>query len=41
MTGEPSYLERGVRDADAAKSFYGELLGWKPAEPGQVDTATL
>lgn len=41
MTGEPSYIELGVRDAQAAKSFYGQLLRWEPAGPGQVDTATL
>jgi hypothetical protein len=41
MTGEPSYIELGVRDADAATSFYGGLFGWRPAGPGQVDTATL
>lgn len=44
MAGEPSYIELGVRDADAARAFYGALLGWTatgPAGPGQVDTATL
>ncbi len=41
MTGEPSYIELGVRDDQAAKSFYGRLFGWKPVEPGQVDTTTL
>lgn len=41
MTGEPTYLELGVRDAEAATSFYGRLFGWVPAGPGQVDTATL
>ena len=41
MSGEPSYIELGVRDAEAAKAFYGRLLGWRPAGPGQVDTATL
>jgi hypothetical protein len=41
MTGEPSYIELGVRDAEAAKSFFGQLFGWEPAGPGQVDTATL
>jgi predicted enzyme related to lactoylglutathione lyase len=41
MTGEPSYVELGVRDAEAAKSFFGELFGWQPAGPGQVETATL
>ena len=44
MTGEPSYLELGVPDPDAARSFYGPLLGWQPttpAGPGSVDTPTL
>ncbi len=44
MSGEPTYIELGVRDADAARTFYGALLGWTPAGahgPGQVDTATL
>ena len=41
MTGEPSFVELGVRDADAAKRFYGALFGWQPVGPGQVDTATL
>ena len=41
MTGEPSYIELGVRDQDAAKAFYGQLLGWQLAGPGQVDTASL
>jgi predicted enzyme related to lactoylglutathione lyase len=41
VPGEPTYLELGVRDAQAAKSFYGSLFGWTFAGPGQVDTATL
>jgi hypothetical protein len=41
MTGEPTYIELGVRDAEAATTFYGRLFGWIPAGPGQVDTATL
>lgn len=44
MTGEPTYLELGVPDADAARAFYGRLLGWQPSGgrgPGQVDTPTL
>jgi len=41
MTGEPTYIELGVRDAKAAASFYGQLFGWVPAGPGQVDTDTL
>lgn len=40
MTGQPSYLELGVRDREAAEAFYGRLLGWKPAG-GQVETGTL
>lgn len=44
MTGEPTYVELGVTDADAARTFYGALLGWHPSGtsgPGQVDTPTL
>jgi predicted enzyme related to lactoylglutathione lyase len=44
MAGEPTYIELGVPDADAARRFYGGLLGWRPtgdAGPGQVDTPTL
>jgi len=41
MTGEPTYIELGVRNPDQAKTFYGRLLGWEAAGPGQVDTATL
>lgn len=44
MTGEPTYIELGVTDADAARAFYGALLGWSPSGdsgPGQVDTPTL
>jgi hypothetical protein len=41
MSGEPTYIELGVRDPRAAKSFYGRLFGWEPAGPGQVDTETL
>ena len=43
MSGEPSHIELGVRDADAARSFYGALLGWTAAGaggPGQVSTST-
>lgn len=44
MVGQPSYIELGVPDADAARAFYGALLGWTAtgaAGPGQVDTTTL
>jgi predicted enzyme related to lactoylglutathione lyase len=44
VTGEPTYIELGVVDADAARAFYGGLLGWRPsgeAGSGQVDTSTL
>lgn len=44
MTGEPTYIELGVTDADAARTFYGALLGWHPSGssgPGQVDTPAL
>ncbi len=44
MTGQPSYIELGVPDADAARAFYGGLLGWQPSGstgPGSVTTSTL
>lgn len=44
MTGQPSYIELGVENADKARAFYGALLGWRPsgaAGPGQVETSTL
>jgi predicted enzyme related to lactoylglutathione lyase len=42
--GSPSYVELCVTDADAARRFYGQLLGWRPsgaAGPGAVETASL
>jgi uncharacterized protein len=44
MTGQPTYIELGVPDADRARTFYGALLGWQPsgsAGPGNVETPTL
>ncbi len=44
MTGEPSYIELGVEDADAARAFYGRLLGWQASGTegnGQVETPSL
>jgi uncharacterized protein len=44
MSGDPTYIELGVPDADAARAFYGALLGWRPSGdsgPGAVDTDTL
>jgi len=44
MSGEPTYIELGVRDANAARAFYGALLGWTVTGsrgPGQVSTPTL
>jgi len=29
MTGEPSWFEIGVRDAERGRAFYGALLGWR------------
>ena len=43
MTGEPTHVELGVPDADAARTFYGALLGWEPltpSGPGGVKTDT-
>ena len=33
MSGEPSFFEIGVADAERAQAFYGELFGWS-FEPG-------
>lgn len=41
MAGEPSYIELGVPDRDAAEAFYGGLFGWQLTGPGQADTASL
>jgi predicted enzyme related to lactoylglutathione lyase len=44
MTGQPIYIELGVNNADKARTFYGELLGWSPTGstgPGQIETPTL
>jgi predicted enzyme related to lactoylglutathione lyase len=44
MPGEPSYVELGVPDVDAARRLYGSLLGWAPSQVGtggEVATLTL
>lgn len=44
MTGNASYIELGVRDSDAARAFYGPLLGWEVSGDrgrGQVDSPTM
>jgi uncharacterized protein len=44
LTGEPTFIELGVSDADMARAFYGPLLAWRPSGAGgngEVDTATL
>ena len=44
MQGDPTYIELGVRNADAARAFYGRLFGWTASGktgPGQVHTSTL
>jgi len=44
MPGEPSYVELGVPDVDAARRFYGSLFGWAPSHVGtggEVQTPTL
>jgi uncharacterized protein len=33
MTGEPTWFEIGVADAERARTFYGSLFGWE-FEPG-------
>jgi uncharacterized protein len=41
VSGEPSYLELCVRDADRARAFYGPLLGWQVSERGEAETGSL
>jgi predicted enzyme related to lactoylglutathione lyase len=44
MPGEPSYIELGVPDLEAARRFYGSLLGWALSQVGtggEVETQTL
>jgi predicted enzyme related to lactoylglutathione lyase len=33
MTGEPSFFELGVQDAERGRAFYSALFGWR-MEPG-------
>ncbi|MEO7285867.1 MAG: VOC family protein [Jatrophihabitantaceae bacterium] len=44
MAGEPSYLELGVPDVQAARAFFGALFGWQIQDQGSggsVQTPTL
>jgi hypothetical protein len=44
VSGEPSYIELGVPDADRAVAFYGAVLGWAvdpSAGMTQIETPTL
>jgi predicted enzyme related to lactoylglutathione lyase len=44
VDGEPSYLELGVPDPDAARAFYGRLFGWRfsgEQGAGQAETSPL
>jgi predicted enzyme related to lactoylglutathione lyase len=46
MTGEPSFFELGVADADRARAFYSSLFGWQmdPGPSGKgfvIETAGL
>lgn len=44
MIGQPTYIELGVPDADRARAFYGQLLGWQPAGDsgnGNIETPSL
>src|SRR5919107_3061364 len=44
MSGEPSYIELGVPDADRAVTFYRAVLGWvvdPSAGMTQIETPTL
>ncbi|MER6995633.1 VOC family protein [Streptomyces sp. NPDC000410] len=42
MTGEISFFELGVEDADKARAFYGGLFGWtfEPVPPGSGYSVT-
>jgi predicted enzyme related to lactoylglutathione lyase len=44
MSGEPTHIELGVKDAHRARLFYRRLLGWEPSGSeggGAVATPTL
>ncbi|MCM2390693.1 VOC family protein [Streptomyces albipurpureus] len=47
MTGEISFFELGVADAERARAFYGELFGWtfRPGPGGEggyaIETPTV
>lgn len=44
MSGQPSYIELGVPDADRAVTFYSAVLGWAvdpSAGMTQINTPTL
>jgi uncharacterized protein len=44
MPGQPSYIELGVPDLEAARRFYSSLLGWALSQVGtggEVETQTL
>ena len=44
MTGQPTYIELGVPDADRARAFYGVLLGWQVSGgsgAGSIETSSL
>jgi predicted enzyme related to lactoylglutathione lyase len=36
--GTPSWVELSTPDADAAASFYSEVMGWSTTEPGPPET---
>jgi uncharacterized protein len=41
MTGELSFFEIGVGDADQARAFYGELFGWDFSDPPSSQGAMI
>lgn len=44
MVGEPSFFSIGVGDVQRARSFYGELFGWRFEDYGtgaEISTATI
>lgn len=41
MAGEITYFEIPTRDADAARRFYGQLLGWRFEDANVPDYAMI
>jgi uncharacterized protein len=41
MSGELSFFELGVGDADRAREFYRALFGWEIADEGTIETPNI